>query len=272
MTGFKYDNIVCMDTLNAFNLLFTRNIPDGLRFRSFGTPHIAYLLAAALLAFIMAMRAKHLDAARKEKSLKFFAWALPIIYLSRFTVFILLDTFVEPQMSLLDRLPFHLCALNAIIIPLAVSKNSKTLFNYMYCISLPGAAAAMLTPAMSYYGQYFFISWQIVFFYLDHTVMTLVPVLAVAYGKFRPDYRRLPHVAAIIVPYTIAVYFADKLLNENWLFLNYPDEGTIIALFAVYFGNPGYLAAMFALAFAVIFLLYLPWIIDGKIIRHGQNK
>jgi len=253
-----------MNSISLFELFFTRSIPGDLRFSTFATPHVLILLSSAIFVSLTAVIANRMEGARRKKLLTFFTWALPVVYLSRFTVFYLLDIYVEPQMSLLDRLPFHLCALNAIIIPLGISTKNKTLLNYMYAISLPGAAAAMLTPAMSYYGQYFYLSWQIIFFYLDHALMLLTPILAIVCKMYRPEHRYIPRVAALFLPYTVAIYIADKLLNQNWLFLNYPDEGTVIALFAEYLGNPGYLAALALLAVAIVVFMYLPWIIKSR--------
>ena len=201
-----------------------------------------------------------MESARRERLLVFFTWALPCVYMLRFTVFLLLDLFVEPQMSLLDRLPFHLCSLNAIIMPIGIMSKNKILLNYMYAISLPGAAAAMLTPAMSYYGRYFYLSWQVVFFYLDHAIIVIIPILAVVCRVFRPDVKYLPRVMMLFLPYTAAIYIANKCLGENWLFLNYPDEGTVMAFFAGFLGNPGYLFALAALTAVIVLCMYLPWL------------
>lgn len=246
--------------MTFFELFFTTHIPESLRYRSFTLPHLALLLAVAAGILAAAHRIGRLGAARRRRMLLRFTWALPCVYVLRFLVFSLLDHLVEPQMSLLDRLPFHLCAMNAVVMPLAVMRKNKTLLNYMYAIALPAAVAAMLTPAMSYYGRYFYFSWQLLFFFLDHGLMVLVPILAIRAGLLRPDVRTLPRVLGLFGAYAACMYVMNKLLDQNYLFLNSPDQGTVMAWFAHYLGNPGYLLPLAALTAAVVCLMYLPWL------------
>jgi len=250
--------------MTAFDLLLTRNIPEHIRFSGFTTPHYIYLLAAALYICTVAILAKRAGAAKREKMLVFFTWALPCVYLFRFTVFFLLDVFVEPQTTLLDRLPIHLCTMNAIIMPLAVFSKNKYLLNFIYAVSIPGAASAMLTPAMSYYGWYFYMGWHVSFFFLDHATMLLVPILAIISGRLRPDIKTMPKAMAVFLSYAGVIYIIDKLTGENLLFLNWPDEGTLLSLMADYLGNPGYIGGLAGLTAVIIILMYLPWIIAAR--------
>ena len=258
--------------MTLFQLFFTTRIPDSLRYRSFTWQHLLLLLGVAACISLAARRMKYCNQEGRVKLLHLATWALPCIYLVRFTVFYLLDIYVEAQMSLLDRLPFHLCTMNAVVMPVAVMKKNKTLLNYMYAIALPAAAAAMLTPAMSYYGRYFYFGWQVVFFFLDHGLMVLVPVLAINSGLLRPDIRFLPRVSALFGSYAALIYVANKVLNQNFLFLNYPDEGTVMALFARYLGNPGYLLPLAFLAGIIIFIMYLPWLVMDRKPPTGKGE
>lgn len=256
-----------------FDLFFTTKIPDSMRFRSF-TPLYFLLLSIIFFAvFFAARRMKKLPREKRGTMLLIVTWALPCVYLSRFTVFALLEHFVEPQMSLLDRLPFHLCATNAIIMPVAVTTRNRVLLNFVYAIALPAAAAAMLTPAMSYYGLYFYFSWQVLFFYLDHGLMVMTAVLCVVSGLVRPSAKEAPKVLGLFLAYCAVIYPVNRLLGENYLFLNYPDEGTVMAYFAKYLGNPGYLVPMAFLLVIIVSLMYLPWILrEKRIIKIDSNQ
>jgi len=256
-----------MVILRMFDMLFTTNIPDTLRFRGFGTYHwLLVFITAAVTVFVIASVKKR-EEEKRFKILRGLAVLVPCVYISRFIVFLLLDVFVEPQMPFADRLPFHLCTLSAVIvIPLAVLSKNKVLLNFVYSISLPGTVGAMLTPAMSYYGRYTFFSWQVVFFYIDHGLMALVAILCVVSGYFRPEPRQIPRVLAVFGTYAAVIYAANKAFNQNYLFLNYPDEGTVMAMFAGHFGNPGYIAPLVALGVLVVVLMYVP------ILLHGARK
>lgn len=259
--------------MKLFNLFFTTRIPENLRYRSFSPLHFVLLLGVAICIFLAARRMKRLNTEEKHKMLLIFTWALPVMYVFRFTMFEILGRLVEPQIGIIDRLPFHLCTLNAIVMPLAVLKKNKILLNYVYAIALPGAVAAMLTPAMSFYGRYFYFSWQVVFFFLDHGLMAAVAILAISSGLMRPDVRALPKATAAFLGYCAVIYPVNKIFNQNFLFLNYPDEGTVMTFFAKYFGNPGYLVPMAVLAAVLIFLMYLPWILlDRRACLRGQAE
>jgi hypothetical integral membrane protein (TIGR02206 family) len=242
--------------LGPFELFFTTQVPAGLRFRTFSPQHF-FLFAAAL--FVVWALARRFGAPGNAFAPKAFALALPCVYLFKFTVFTLLEAFVEPQMTLADRLPLHLCAINAAVMPIAVFKRDALLLNFIYAVSLPAALFAMLTPATSYYGLYFFLSWQVLFFYIDHGLMALVAILAVKTGLVRPAPRLYPRVMGLLAAYAAVIFAVDKIFDENFLFLNYPDEGTVMAFFAGYLGNPGYLAPLALLAALVVLLMYAPY-------------
>jgi hypothetical integral membrane protein (TIGR02206 family) len=247
-----------------FKLLFTTDIPEHLRFKSFTLPHAVIVLGIVLLIYLAVKTVRQTQREQRQRVLFLFTWSLPAMYLLRFTVFALLDAFVEPQMHILDRLPLQLCTMNAIVMPLAVRRRIPVLLNYMYAICLPGAAAAMLTPAMSYYGLYAFFSWQVVFFFLDHGLMVLVPALAVAIGFFTPSIRQMPKALGIFALYAAAMYPLNKMTGQNFLFLNWPDQGTVMALFATRLGNPGYLLPLAALVVLIVCLMYLPWLFKRR--------
>lgn len=258
--------------MNLFEMFFTTRIPESMRFRGFTPPYFLLLLLVFLAVFFAARHMKSLPQEKRDKMLLIVTWSLPCVYLSRFIVFALLERFVEPQMSLFDRLPFHLCATNSVIMPLAVTKRNKILLNYVYAIALPAAAAAMLTPAMSYYGLYYYFSWQVLFFYIDHGLMVMTAVLCVAGEFVRPSIKEAPKILGAFLAYCAVIYPINRILGQNYLFLNYPDEGTVMAYFANYLGNPGYLAPMAFLLVAVVFLMYLPWILLARKSKACSDK
>jgi len=262
-----------MVDLSMFDLLFTTRIPDTLRFIGFGPYHWGAVLITAAVIFFVCAAVKKRDEAKRRKILRTLAVLVPCVYISRFIVFLLLDIFVEPQMPFADRLPFHLCTLSAvIIIPLAVLSKNKLLLNFVYAVSLPGTAGAMLTPAMSYYGRYAFFSWQVVFFYVDHGLMALVAILCVVSGYFRPEPKQIPRVIVFFSLYAAVIFVVNKIVHQNYLFLNYPDEGTVMAMLAVYFGNPGYIVPLAAIAVLVIILMYIPVLLRIKGKDHNMNE
>lgn len=257
--------------MTLFDLFFTTHISAEMRLRTFSTGHWILLLSTLFLISLAAAGVPRLSPESRQRLLLGCTWAIPCIYLLRFVVFALLDAYVEPQMPLADRLPFHLCPLNSVVMPIAVLTQNRTLLNYLYAISMPAAIAAMFTPAMSYYGLYAWFSWQVVFFFVEHGMMAAVAVLAIRSRLFRPDIRALPGVAALFLGYAAIIYPVNLLTGQNYLFLHYPDQGTVMAFFAQYLGNPGYLLPLAGLTVLIVFLLYLPWwMADKKLKRYFQ--
>ena len=116
--------------------------------------------------------------------------------------------------SPLEYLPFHMCSINALILPIAVITKNKVLGNLLlvWCI---GALLALVVNFAQ--ANYEIFSMTFVIYFFPHTLEFGIPILLFAFGlvKFKPKYV-LTTVALTFVIYT-GVHFINLALNEYCL-------------------------------------------------------
>ena len=160
-----------------------------------------------------------------------------------------------------EMLPLHLCSISVLIEAAAFFSGSPVLKEFSYSCSLPGALAAILTPA---WGAYAFISYPYLQLALEHTLLILLPVAWVWGDGFRPTVRRLPACFGMLLLLAVISAVVNWQIGSNYMFLSIAPPGTILAVFESWLGNPGYLVLLVALLLAVWLLLYLPWLIVAR--------
>ena len=100
--------------------------------------------------------------------------------------------------------------------------------------------------------------------FIGHTLLFTYPLTLLAAKRLRPYAKRLPLCLLLLVVVAVPMYFFDQRTGANFFFLNYPPAGSPLALFANYWGVPGYIFGYFPLIAAVWLVLYLPWAAGRK--------
>lgn len=197
-----------------------------MKWGSFGTVHFATLiLAAALLALIGLLL--------KNKPLKVQLTVLGILSMfgNAATVYNLL-VWGEP----LDYLPLHLCALNGLLLPVAVFTRNKKLCNLLLLWSL-GAVVALF--ANSTMAQSKIFSWPFFFYYFAHVTEFGVPLLLFRLGLVEKDHRCIGSTLGMTVGAYTAVYGINKLINALCAFYQVTRaDGSIIQVNYMYSMGP----------------------------------
>ena len=152
----------------------------------------------------------------------------------------------------LGRLPLHLCSLSIYLCFFHALTGRQGLGQFLYALTLPGAALALLFPDWAGQPLFGFIT---VSSFLLHFLLVLYPLMQAAAGEIRPELRRLPGCIGQMLLLALPVYVFNKLYNTNSMFLNLPPAGSPLALFA-FLGRPGYLLGYIPLALGVWALLY----------------
>jgi hypothetical integral membrane protein (TIGR02206 family) len=233
-----------------FDVLFTRDTPKWALFTTFGTPHLIWLALSLLASIWFFQKMKRMAAIDPERVWNitkwlglwcFVGWVVPAFLL----VAVDQDTYAK------DNLPLHLCSSGGIILPLTVLTRNKVLLNFAYGLYLPGAVAAIATPATPY-EHYSYLSLYFILFVLSHLIIIFVPLGAIAAGELQPSWRYYPAVLGIGFGLMAIDYPLNKLLDSNYLFVNYPAENTPLELFAEWVGVPGYVGVLAVLGAIVI--------------------
>ena len=242
-------------------------LPEEQCFVSFGTAHFIYMAMGVTALVALALLARKLERPLAERVIKAASIVLIVLYVFRAYMYYR----YYPGFSFLDILPLHLCILSVLILPAAVYTENAFLGNVSYAVLLPGALMAILTPE-TVLGYFHAFGWMPLVFYVWHFLVAAIPLMLVSSGKLRPDIRKYPPIILSLSGYALIIYIFNQQLNTNFMFLNKPARGTIIWLFGEWLGNPGYIIALALMAFFIIFLMFAPWWVGGKVRKRQEES
>lgn len=236
-----------MDFSQLFKTVDT--IAPGYESGIFTSTHLIILFSEILFIALMARKYKFLDKTKRRKMIRGFGFFVIINELLKDLYLLFLG---ELQWK---NLPLHLCGINAIVIALHLITGKKKASEWLYAMSLPGGLVALISPDWSKLPVLNIMFWQT---NTIHTVLVLYPVLLLV-GGFKPSPKRFLSILPYFLILICIIYPLNKILNTNFLFINFAPLGTPFAVFEELLGNPGYIAAFAALLTIVWVLLYLPW-------------
>lgn len=113
--------------------------------------------------------------------------------------------------SPLEYLPFHMCSIAAILLPIAVITRNRYVGNLLLVWCLGSILALVFTDAQAGYA---IPSAAFFLYYVPHVLEFAVMVYLFAFKYIRMDYRCIP----VTVGLTVAIYTLVHFIN---LFLNY---------------------------------------------------
>jgi len=238
-----------------YDLFLTRNVPESLQFRILTIPYFVYLLITVFLTFLFFRYFERVGADKAKRAIKGLSLFLLFIFFFR----IYTDYVGDWDFDLVgEELPFHLCLLACFVLPFALFTGNELLMNFSYTLLLPSAVAAMLMPTGAY-NQYCYFGWFTISFYIHHGLVVMIPILAIKAKIFTPDKKYIPKMIGMAVVYAIFIFFLNKLLGANYMFLNTPSAGSIMVPLAKVFGNPGYVAPIVLIGIIAMLLMNTMW-------------
>lgn len=157
-------------------------------------------------------------------------------------------------------LPLHLCSINIFICLWHSIHPNRTAKEFLYALSLPGGLMALLSPTWTSLPM-----WNFMHLHSEtiHIMLFLYPVLLLA-GGFRPNWRTVPRLLAFLACLAVPIYFLNKVLNTDFMFLNGTDGAAVNVFFARIFGDRLYMLGFLPLVLALGLALYLPWGIAAR--------
>lgn len=159
-------------------------------------------------------------------------------------------TIMDGKDLLRTLLPLHLCSLSAFIALGALVTQSRACEAFLWYLGLPGAAAALIFPAVE--PSRWYLSMYTSFF-LTHALIVFVPLLAAADGRL-PQRKDAGPVFLVGNLMLLVVYGVDRLIDANYMFLRWAPAGTPLVFFER-LGRPAYFALIEA--GAVIIVLFM---------------
>ena len=162
-------------------------------------------------------------------------------------------------------LPFHLCNINMILLPVAVMGNIQSLKSFCFFIGPLGAAVALLMPGSEFDNAYLFLP-RIIGFYGTHFMIIIEALMLVTFGFYRPAYQDIPKAIAILVALCLAMHGLNLFLRRfgiydrsNYFYTMETEENSFLAFFYSRIPHPFfYLLPLFLVA--ALYMCLVAWL------------
>ncbi len=226
------------------------DIPAGLGFRLFDATHLGWILGLAVFCFVLCILFYRLPANRQRKFAKNMVVLMIVSEVIKDIILIYNGRFS------LSYLPLHICAISMFVCLWHNITNNEFAAEVTYAISLPGAVISLVFANWNYYPTTNFFALQS---FLLHILVIAYPLMHVFSGKIRPRLRKLWMPTLFLVIVMPIIYFLNKFIGTNFLYLNYPRDGSPMSFFEGYLGNPGYIFGVALMVVIVWLVIYIPF-------------
>ena len=123
----------------------------------------------------------------------------------------------------------------------------------LYTVGIPGAMAALLFPSWTRLPLGNFMHLHS---FTVHILLAMYPITLGLSGELAPSLKKLPQYLLWLVGMAIPIYGINLLLDTNFMFLMYAEEGNPLYLFEQMWGN--HLLGFPVLITAVLIVMYAP--------------
>lgn len=234
---------------------YYKDIPKQFRRELFDIQQLMALIIVIIICFLLIYTYRQASVQKKWKVVRVLSFILPIMEVAQMIWYKSIG-----QFSLGYTLPLHLCSLMCIIMPIMAITKSPLLIEYCYAMGLAPALLALITPDVYFYPAISFIYIQTI---IVHGIICIIPIFTIAAIGFKPNIRSLPKVIAMLIVLAVVIIPLNYFTNGNYFFLRYPAPGSIMEVFAMTFGKPGYLVPTFMVGCIMWVLLYAPFYLKG---------
>ena len=167
---------------------------------TFGITHIITLVLAAVMNILLYLILKNKNE-RVQTALLF------IVSLSGIAAIIFnLLRWGSP----LEYLPFHLCSLTAMVLPIAVLTKNKALGNLLLLWSLGALAALVMNQGQA---DYEIFSDTFLFYYFPHAFEFGIPIILFRLGLIKKDPKCIGSTLGITLASYTAIHFINLAIN-----------------------------------------------------------
>lgn len=245
-----------------------------MKWGSFGTVHFATLALAALMIVLLYLILK--NRSRTVQTAVLFV----LSFAGNAATVYNLAAWGAP----LEYLPLHLCALNALLLPIAVLTRNKKLCNLLLLWSL-GAFVALVANGTMANAE--ITGLPFLFYYFAHVSELGIPLLLIKLGHAEKDPRCIGSTLAITWGTYTAVYGINKLINAlcalyhvtradgslvqvNYMYSMGPIDPLSGALWNILPCEYWYMLLAMPIIAAYLYAMYAPQMVH-RTFRHGSR-
>lgn len=183
---------------------------------SYSLGHLAWLILLFVLIFSVGYLYRKSDDSRR----KAIRWTVAVLILIDEAV----KDIVMPLTGQWDWsfLPLHLCSISVFIVLFHALTGKALLAEYLYAITLPTAAMAMVFPDWT--GRLPVLNLMCIHSFSIHLLLVLYPCLLL-YGGFRPSSKRLLMIIPIVIVLAFIMHFVNRALGTDFFFVNGGGDG-----------------------------------------------
>ena len=222
-------------------------IPQGQGFAHFGGIHLMWLAAFIIILVVNCIWYRRLG----EKGRNIWNKTVAVLLIAD-ELFKMGFLFIGGNYTW-HYLPLHLCSINIFLIAVHAWKPSDLLGNFLYTICIPGTMAALLFPSWTSLPVR---NGMHIHSFTVHILLALYPIVLTCGGKIIPSVKRLPKCLGLLALMAIAILGVNLLLDTNFMFLMYAEEGNPLYWFAQNWGS--HLWGFPVIIAGVLIVMYLP--------------
>ena len=239
-------------------LIEERGLDIGFKLYSMG--HLIWL--AAIIAGIVVWSGyyKKMPARKQAKVRKFFAVAILCFEIVKDILLIIGDAPMKGY------LPLHLCGLAIFAMLADAFLDCRKITGQMLTLAfMPGACAALLFCNWTEFPFYNFMN---IHSFVFHGWIICYAIMIYRNGEAKPCYSGLWKVVGIIAVIAVPIYFINKALEENYLFISEASAGSPLVflwdIFGTRFGEIGYIASYGVFVITVLHVLYVVYMFTNR--------
>ena len=156
-------------------------------------------------------------------------------------------------------LPLHMCSIMVWSSIYMLLTKHYGVYEVAYFLGIGGAMQALLTPDASGYGFPHFRAFNT---FIAHGLLFVIPIYMTIIEGYRPTLQSFKRVFIWTNIYMVFVFFLNLAIGSNYLFIAHkPEFPTLLDLLAPW---PWYIPELEVVAFAILLVLYLPFLIKDK--------
>ena len=165
-------------------------------------------------------------------------------------------------------LPLHMCSVMVWITAYTALTDNRALYDFTYFLGIGGALQALLTPAdVSMYDLPHYRSLQSL---IAHGLLITLPIFMTVVEGYRPTFASFKRIFIWTNIYMVIIFFLNRVIGSNYLFIaQKPPSPTLMDVLSPW---PWYIPQLEVVAFAIFFVLYIPFLIKDQMAKSAQVK
>jgi len=218
-------------------------------FKLFGLEHIMVYVFFVIFGYLLIVWAKKQPENTQIKVGNYFAFSLSITVI----IWSFLKVYVNKSFDIQNDLPFHLCNLLALLLPIFSMTRKYVYYEILLFLILFGPLQATFTPSLvNSFPHFNFIKYwyvhagTVVFIFYATFVYNMKPTLKSAVKSY-----------VALQVYFVTIFILNKVLGTNYFYVNKkPDNPSILDFFGDW---PNYIIVSELILIPYFLLIYLPF-------------